>query len=107
MYFVPIVLRHVGAPLFPYTTLFRSEPVRLNRQRYLCRLRASRPESYSCHKQAATSQNGPATDVVHDSNLAVLIGQAGHTRSDEHTSELQSHSDPGSRRLLEKRNPKS
>src|SRR5436190_15382114 len=70
--------------LFPYTTLFRSNLVRA----------ASR---HVQHVQKALEQmNLKLTEVLSD--------VTGLTRSEEHTSELQSHSDLVCRLLLEKKN---
>src|SRR5437588_5836772 len=72
--------------LFPYTTLFRSEHDDLiaPRQQRVCKMRAEEP---------ATA----ADDDSHQPNLP---------RSEEHTSELQSHSDLVCRLLLEKKKKK-
>src|SRR5437588_5964774 len=61
--------------LFPYTTLFRSRP--------------------------ASDPNAAAFTLV---ELLVVIAIIAVLRSEEHTSELQSHSDLVSRILLEKKN---
>src|SRR5438034_4999794 len=75
--------------LFPYTTLFRSL------QLHAARLQARQVEQ-----------------VVHEADQAVAVAQgdleqlAGRGRSEEHTSELQSHSDLVCRLLLEKKKKK-
>src|SRR5438034_8756064 len=65
--------------LFPYTTLFRSEGQHL-------RLHTRRPDPRSAHDGGARPH------------------RAERGRSEEHTSELQSHSDLVCRLLLEKKN---
>src|SRR5947207_6755648 len=73
--------------LFPYTTLFRSHAPGSPR----ARRRARGPRS------ARTEHGRPARPV----------GRAGRPRSEEHTSELQSHSDLVCRLLLEKKKKKT
>src|SRR5438132_9443452 len=82
-----------NSTLFPYTTLFRSADRRV-------------PESSRNHpRQPAEFQKRPARghQVVH-----ALPGVSGTrpVRSEEHTSELQSHSDLVCRLLLEKKKVK-
>src|SRR5436190_24017218 len=64
-----------GSTLFPYTTLFRSSWLRNRKRRWSCTTRAARNWS-----------------------------RVSYSRSEEHTSELQSHSDLVCRLLLEKKN---
>src|SRR5437588_7533926 len=71
-----MIRRPPRSTLFPYTTLFRS--VELNRQ-----------------IDSAREKRGPG-------DLQALFN-SGETRSEEHTSELQSHSDLVCRLLLEKK----
>src|SRR5438132_6048282 len=73
--FVLMIRRPPRSTLFPYTTLFRS-----------------------ARKHAARRVEQSLTRV----GLALLASHA--TRSEEHTSELQSHSDLVCRLLLEKKN---
>src|SRR5947207_11109523 len=81
-------------PLFPYTTLFRShEPVRTIRPPQRAHSTASSHEL----KRAVW----PGGGVSPDRSLQ-LVGGRGR-RSEEHTSELQSHSDLVCRLLLEKK----
>src|SRR5438034_9789550 len=75
--------------LFPYTTLFRS-PAALGRWQ-------DRPESHRARRQATRAVG------------SLLLGcrwWCPATRSEEHTSELQSHSDLVCRLLLEKKKRK-
>src|SRR5438034_2834555 len=71
-----MIRRPPRSTLFPYTTLFRSQ---------LARQRAGAMVDAECGQQLAAAANR----VVH--------------RSEEHTSELQSHSDLVCRLLLEKK----
>src|SRR5438132_6154749 len=70
--------------LFPYTTLFRSGP--------------GIPESVACTGRSSCDSAGPGTTPR-------PRRCAPPRRSEEHTSELQSHSDLVCRLLLEKKNP--
>src|SRR5438132_6742191 len=92
---VPI-RRPPRSTLFPYTTLFRSS--------------ISTPISRS----PRPTRSRPATDSKESSAIAAAHGSSARTRrraswpgrSEEHTSELQSHSDLVCRLLLEKKNSK-
>src|SRR5438034_10151341 len=72
-HFFIIIMRPPRSTLFPYTTLFRSDPV-------VCTMLFSRMVDLPSH-------------------LKMLI----ESRSEEHTSEVQSHSDLVCRLLLEKK----
>src|SRR5438034_4636636 len=81
--------------LFPYTTLFRSP--RTQHRRYRSRELADRTAPSNAHLVAASqSWYWPPAPPL---NL-------GEARSEEHTSELQSHSDLVCRLLLEKKKKK-
>src|SRR5437588_4424458 len=89
--------------LFPYTTLFRSHELHLFRLLLALQLLLNRvrdngrqvdlPEQHLLHDDAAVARN-PAEQRE---------DLAGDLRSEEHTSELQSHSDLVCRLLLEKK----
>src|SRR5438034_8656888 len=87
--------------LFPYTTLFRSDRVPLDRLQRGQQAAADRPALGG--QVARHDQAGPAAldDLLED--LPELLGVARPVRSEEHTSELQSHSDLVCRLLLEKK----
>src|SRR5437588_7491756 len=97
-----MIRRPPRSTLFPYTTLFRS----LERRKYasvnLCQLFGSRKAADLA--AAALNSARARRDVVHryPSNLRALV-QTVASRSEEHTSELQSHSDLVCRLLLEKK----
>src|SRR5260221_10218491 len=84
-----MIRRPPRSTLFPYTTLFRScahapwtaEP---------------RKPSYSCERR-------PSSAIPPGSNPSDSAFASHKTRSEEHTSELQSHSDIVCRLLLEKK----
>src|SRR5438132_5564056 len=89
-----MIRRPPRSTLFPYTTLFRSDQPRAAigacRGNHACGVSgAAAPES------AAARQ---AADGTGDARRAGV-----HARSEEHTSELQSHSDLVCRLLLEKK----
>src|SRR5437773_9440158 len=92
--------------LFPYTTLFRS---RIGRGGHRPRLDAS---------AAAPAKDAPECSSMRSSwlyfatvlevrNDPILIWPAAEPRSEEHTSELQSHHDLVCRLLLEKKKNKT
>src|SRR5438034_7994343 len=72
--------------LFPYTTLFRSP-------------RFAR----SAHASVGGARRGPQGDRAAIARVRPARGGAADQRSEEHTSELQSHSDLVCRLLLEKK----
>src|SRR5947207_11674291 len=86
-----MIRRPPRSTLFPYTTLFRSRPG------HIFPLRA---------RDGGVLQRGGQTEASVDlARLAGLIpaGEEDAARSEEHTSELQSHSDLVCRLLLEKK----
>src|SRR5438034_6664804 len=81
-----MIRRPPRSTLFPYTTLFRS---------FLS-------SSTSVNSASTTSSFGPAPPAAPEP--ASAPGAPWASRSEEHTSELQSHSDLVCRLLLEKKN---
>src|SRR2546421_8011330 len=81
-----MIRRPPRSTLFPYTTLFRSPGLA--------------PLTIDNHKWGRTPD--PETSVVRDTTTADVSG----SRSEEHTSELQSRSDLVCRLLLEKKKKK-
>src|SRR5260221_254262 len=81
-FFFLMIRRPPRSTLFPYTTLFRSRsiPISINRPKVW-----SRTSSFRCSIR-----------------MGIRTGRTGR-RSEEHTSELQSHSDIVCRLLLEKK----
>src|SRR5260370_17102845 len=84
-----MIRRPPRSTLFPYTTLFRSLPA--------CRSRQPLPTSYSSHSIRSTV---PRTSRA---TTWGLPGSRRRARSEEHTSELQSHLNLVCRLLLEKK----
>src|SRR5260221_8674122 len=96
-----MIRRPPRSTLFPYTTLFRSRPQRRRRPRKL-----PEPVGYAASGGDVTlSTLGFLTAGHSPSGLAQRPCHA-VTRSEEHTSELQSHSDLVCRLLLEKKKKK-
>src|SRR5260221_6586572 len=84
-----MIRRPPRSTLFPYTTLFRS--------RRQSRLAGGR-------RRASHHANGAGRSDRHGVRLKHTVVKAWHrARSEEHTSELQSHSDLVCRLLLEKK----
>src|SRR5438034_7331489 len=86
--------------LFPYTTLFRSRSLGRG-SLVIIGLSKAEDERWSLV--------GPLATLLHAMPVIVLNPAAGETsdRSEEHTSELQSHSDLVCRLLLEKKKKQS
>src|SRR5947207_12436547 len=90
------------SPLFPYTTLFRSTVLEA------AELAKLLEEKWGVSAAAAVAVAGPAAaaaaPVEEKTEFTVMLMAAGEKkiRSEEHTSELQSHSDLVCRLLLEK-----
>src|SRR5260370_9015479 len=89
-----MIRRPPRSTLFPYTTLFRSDPARIRRGRRDGRLL---PRCGALHRIPGGVSSAPLWPV--DSR--------GSARSEEHTSELQSHLNLVCRLLLEKKKTKS
>src|SRR5260221_5376579 len=81
-----MIRRPPRSTLFPYTTLFRSQS-----------LRDARPV------QEVIGEALPWTLLLNLCAMAAIYGAEIQERSEEHTSELQSHSDIVCRLLLEKK----
>src|SRR5438132_9116145 len=101
-----MILRPPRSTLFPYTTLFRShvaqphdpgEPARRGHGSVGCTFAANQP-------MPVPSAAPPRTSV---GKCLPAETRNTDTRSEEHTSELQSHSDLVCRLLLEKKKKKS
>src|SRR5260221_9636205 len=92
-----MIRRPPRSTLFPYTTLFRSTPQDLLGQRMLAFSRRKPEISWDF-----THRNGKDKE-----RLTFQVSDARtRARSEEHTSELQSHSDLVCRLLLEKKKKK-
>src|SRR5437773_9763405 len=100
----PVPRRPLISTLFPYTTLFRSAAIRFKIPPRLdiagtVRSLDDREPFEGVVVQAVPILSGAATNSA---PISVLTDK---TRSEEHTSELQSHHDLVCRLLLEKKNP--
>src|SRR5260221_9753149 len=93
-----MIRRPPRSTLFPYTTLFRSHRVHVGGAAH-DRDRAERRGG--ADRAAALCVGAPGGAL-----LAALPARQGARRSEEHTSELQSHSDLVCRLLLEKKKNK-
>src|SRR5688572_31354998 len=91
-----MIRRPPSSPLFPYTTLFRSRPIRFIFP--FLKFLAGGPER--------PSRGGVSAHADARAGTASLsaAGSRTDTRSEEHTSELQSQSNLVCRLLLEKKN---
>src|SRR5436190_18277549 len=95
------ITRPPKSTLFPYTTLFRSPPDRQpgEGEHAADRLQETRHQ--------AEHGGFPAAAWPEQTEKLSLREAHGKARSEEHTSELQSHSDLVCRLLLEKKNNKN
>src|SRR2546421_6418659 len=94
-----MIRRPPRSTLFPYTTLFRSEPDRPHRRIHhgVRAVQAARlDDDEQCGRGCAEDERR------HAANRYALAGES-RGRSEEHTSELQSRSDLVCRLLLEKK----
>src|SRR5260221_3729692 len=87
-----MIRRPPRSTLFPYTTLFRSRCERRREPLLALQHRAQRLAAQDLHHEVRHRRLG--ADVEHAHHVR---------RSEEHTSELQSHSDLVCRLLLEKK----
>src|SRR5207247_8947834 len=99
--------RSPRSPLFPYTTLFRSEHAHLAMRRRAedaAELRAEQILVLQAQSDAAQPQDRVGLAVLQDGREVLLAtqieGANHHLRSEEHTSELQSRVDLVCRLLL-------
>src|SRR5260221_945833 len=92
-----MIRRPPRSTLFPYTTLFRSLPIDL--QPRLLRVLESR----RVRRVGGTQDRPLDVRVIAATHRDLRADVTAMTRSEEHTSELQSHSDLVCRLLLEKK----
>src|SRR2546430_10121426 len=94
-----MIRRPPRSTLFPYTTLFRSERARYGQ--VAAELKVARDAAVQVDAEAAAFELGAADHAA----LVEQVARDGVTRSEEHTSELQSQSNLVCRLLLEKKKP--
>src|SRR5438034_7172507 len=102
---LPKLPPHPSPILFPYTTLFRSILKREDVEPYEGREVKPIDDGWFSEKHA-TARNGSSKSQTPNPKFKRRILRAKNgavTRSEEHTSELQSHSDLVCRLLLEKK----
>src|SRR5206468_12382396 len=98
-FFFFMLRRPPRSTLFPYTTLFRSRSIRFASCGMTCLIGTSLiARAASTTRRGSTSFRKPATSGISNRRIA--------SRSEEHTSELQSRSDLVCRLLLEKKKNK-
>src|SRR5438034_5804647 len=93
-----MIRRPPRSTLFPYTTLFRSHLWENLEERQVHRAAQDHPQAAHCQVETGKSRFTEAH--------ASAAGGGREMRSEEHTSELQSHSDLVCRLLLEKKKKK-
>src|SRR5438034_6588011 len=96
-----MIRRHPRSTLFPYTTLFRSLAMRHHAGR-LQPAGTLRRVLHRCRRVEEGARDGAPRDLRLDGTIHWHTDRA-LCRSEEHTSELQSHSDLVCRLLLEKK----
>src|SRR5438034_4715010 len=92
-----MILRPPRSTLFPYTTLFRSVVLS---QRFSAKAQA---EPFEVYRQLRALNPSPYLFCLQLNDVAIVGSSPEMLRSEEHTSELQSHSDLVCRLLLEKK----
>src|SRR5438132_7576778 len=93
LFYFLLIPRPPRSTLFPYTTLFRSLRTAL----------MGKPPAPPVLPDAFSPQSGIAARASGPRRWPQRISPGGECRSEEHTSELQSHSDLVCRLLLEKK----
>src|SRR5438034_6636292 len=96
-----MIRRPRRSTLFPYTTLFRSGAVIVKLQGHADDVVALGLEQRGRHRRVDAARHGDDDPRVLWTAFCI---EAVEHRSEEHTSELQSHSDLVCRLLLEKKN---
>src|SRR5436190_15390087 len=98
-----MIRRPPRSTLFPYTTLFRSQATGVLGEREETDQTAAIRLDRGGHDLLLGARRGAAGCRVHDHGADRQCLAAEAERSEEHTSELQSHSDLVCRLLLEKK----
>src|SRR2546427_9055914 len=99
-----MIRRPPRSTLFPYTTLFRSSP---EGKRYVLEAKTAtlvvRPRGWHLVEKHLTVDGQPISASLFDFGLTFFHTATPKSRSEEHTSELQSQSNLVCRLLLEKK----
>src|SRR5260370_30670462 len=90
-----MIRRPPRSTLFPYTTLFRSKPPERLASAFSSRQKVLHPSVSNTRQSTSAKRVNPWSKVT--------SRRAPHLRSEEHTSELQSHLNLVCRLLLEKK----
>src|SRR5260370_24824405 len=95
-----MIRRPPRSTLFPYTTLFRSDRGRPRRVE-----RPGEVSGHVCSSDLPAAPRGPSPGISRRPGPSISVGPVSPTaeRSEEHTSELQSHLNLVCRLLLEKK----
>src|SRR4051812_49717492 len=101
-----MIRRPPRSTLFPYTTLFRSEPP-AEMTPPIPRSRSIQRENASAIADTAGPRSAENTAEAPSGCIPATCAGATSARSEEHTSELQSHVNLVCRLLLEKKKKKS
>src|SRR5260221_10936561 len=101
-----MIRRPTRSTLFPYTTLFRSPLFCRSKKNssnfYLVGI-TSGMNFFSDEKYTKENADLPRDKLIHNNGVTYWLDVTPLLRSEEHTSELQSHSDLVFRLLLEKK----
>src|SRR5207253_11500702 len=96
-FFFSLLRRPPSSTLFPYTTLFRS---------LFSEMTASLSVETSCPRTKRPAHRTTATSSLLSTSIVSIAGSLADSRSEEHTSELQSRGHLVCRLLLEKKKKK-
>src|SRR3989441_8782919 len=98
-----MIRRPPRSPLFPYTTLFRSPATKNCRASKVTSAAADTPRVTHTPPRSRAASAVPRVRPPTDSMMRSYLGEGGMSRSEEHTSELQSLAYLVCRLLLEKK----
>src|SRR2546430_9758218 len=99
-----MIRRPPRSTLFPYTTLFRSRQPSSFRSRNGCKIHERNLRAPIGVTVRSSTASKLVSRALRDSTISRLFCVAASSRSEEHTSELQSQSNLVCRLLLEKKN---
>src|SRR5947207_9979108 len=99
-----MIRRQPVSTLFPYTTLFRSDASEFNPRRTPTLIQVKDLAAIYMPQVTLSAVDADARNMTQTTKVAWNAPLYRPLRSEEHTSELQSHSDLVCRLLLEKKN---